>query len=133
MGVNFYRVLAVLVLLGIAGHRFATLHKPEGVAEYHARVQAAAKDLPRSFEGWVGEDIPVPARAISVLDPNVIISKRFLNVENGVTAGFLLVHCGDAHDMVGHYPMRCYPAQGWTLKSQRQRDWVLDGLAVTGM
>ena len=127
-----YRVVGAVMLAAIATHRYATVRRPAGVAEYHRRVRDAAATIPGHIGSWVGQDVPVPAQAIKVLDPNVIISRKYLNVENGVTAGLLFVHCSDAHDMAGHFPLRCYPARGWDVRASRPRDWNAGSLAVTG-
>ena len=127
-----YRVAAAVLLAGAATHRYATVRRPAGVDDYHRRVRDAAAAVPRHIDGWVGEDVPVPAQAIRVLDPNVIISRRYLNVENGLTAGLLFVHCSDAHDMAGHFPVRCYRARGWDVRASRPRDWAAGGLLLTG-
>jgi hypothetical protein len=129
---TIYRLLAASLLAGVAAHRYATVRRTPDVSDYHRRVREAAARVPGRIGGWVGEDVPVPAQAIKVLDPNVIISRRYLNVENGATAGVLFVHCSDAHDMAGHFPLRCYPARGWDVKAKRPRDWAVGGLLVTG-
>ena len=46
------------------------------------------------------------------------------------SAGVMLVQCGDAHDMVGHFPLRCYPANGWDLKSSAPRALLIEDRAV---
>jgi Protein of unknown function (DUF3485) len=127
------RWLAVLILLGIAAHKYATIRKPAGVEEYHRRIRESARLVPSQIDGWVGRDAPVPVQAIKVLDPNLMISKSYVNVETGQHAGFMFVHCSDAHDMAGHFPLRCYPAKGWDTKSSRRRDWQAGDLRVTGM
>jgi hypothetical protein len=128
-----YRLLAVLILGVIAAHKYATIRKPAGVPEYHQRIRESARSVPSRIDSWVGRDIPIPPQAIKVLDPNLMISRRFLNVETGVSAGFMFVHCSDAHDMAGHFPLRCFPARGWDVRSSSQRQWALDGLTVVGM
>jgi len=62
----------------------------------------------------------------------VNINRQYTNVESGALANLLLVHCADAHHMVGHFPLRCYPADGWNLESKRPRDWAVSGLQLTG-
>ena len=127
-----YRILAVVVLAGIAAHRYATVRTPADVSAYHRRVRDARAAVPSHIDGWVGSDVPVPAQAVRMLDPNLLVSRRFVNVENGLSAGFLLVHCADAHDMAGHFPPRCYPAAGWDLRARRPREWTVGGRRVAG-
>jgi hypothetical protein len=113
-------------------HRYATVRTPADVGEYHRRVRDAKSAVPSHIGGWVGSDAPLPAQAVRLLDPNLLVSRHYVNVENGRSAGFLLVHCADAHDMAGHFPPRCYPAAGWTLRTKRPREWTVDGLRVAG-
>ena len=128
-----YRLLAIVLLCATGAHRLVTLQTPPDVRRYHHRIRTSAASLPRHVGPWVGEDVPVPAQALEVLAPNATVSRRYVNVETGVSAGFLFVHCADAHDMAGHFPARCYPAAGWELKGWRERDWVVGDLRVTGI
>ena len=129
---NIYRCLGVILLVAIAVHRYATAHAPASVEQYHQSIRTAAEALPRQIAGWVGEDVPVPVQAVTLLRPNVMLSRRYLNVENGASAGVLFVHCSDAHSMAGHFPLRCYPANGWNLRSASSRDWLAGDLRITG-
>ena len=128
-----YRVLAVGLIAGAAGQNLLLRHKPPSVLSYHAAIRDATGDIPPHIGPWVGKDIPVIARAMNVLTPNVMINRQYINVETGKSVGFMAVHCADAHDMVGHYPLRCYPADGWDLEASRQLAWQFDGRAMVGM
>ena len=130
--INVTRIAALLMLAAIAVQRYVTTHKPANVEAYQQRIATAADNIPNHIGPWVGQDVKVPAQALSLLKPAVMISRRYLNVENGAVAGLMLVHCSDAHDMAGHFPLRCYPAQGWSLRSSQPRDWELEGLKLTG-
>ena len=127
-----YRLCAVLLLVVIGAHRLATFQRPAGVERYHERIRQSAAGVPRLIGAWAGDDIEVPTQAISMLLPNVLISRRYTSIENGMSVGLLLVHCSDAHDMAGHFPSRCYPAAGWVRTSSRPRDWKVGDLTITG-
>lgn len=127
-----FRLLSVLFLAVIAVHRYAIARKSFGVERYQASIRAAAATIPTRLGSWVGQDVEVPVQAVDVLQPNVMLSRRYTNVENGMTAGLLFVHCGNAHHMAGHFPLRCYPARGWTLRSAQHRDWNAGGIRITG-
>ena len=129
---NTYRWIAGALLAAIAVHRLATAHTPVNVEQYQQSIRTAAEHIPRQIAGWVGEDVPLQVQAVSLLRPNVMLSRRYLNIENGRSAGMLLVHCSDAHSMAGHFPLRCYPAGGWKLQSSEPRDWRVGNLVITG-
>ena len=128
-----YRWLAVAILGGIGVHKYLTVRTPPAVAAYHQRVRESASRVPNRIGAWVGQDVRMPVQAVRVLDPNLVVSRRYVNVENGSSAGLMFVHCRDAHDMAGHFPVRCYQARGWDLRSARERDWALGDLRVTAM
>jgi hypothetical protein len=130
---NAYRLLALLILAAIGIQRAVAMHRPASMVRYHGKIRAAADVVPQHIGAWVGQDVPVAVQAATLLRPNVMISRRYVNIENGLTAGFLFVHCSDAHAMAGHFPLRCYPARGWDVRSAIARDWIVDGLAITGM
>jgi len=131
-GLTLNRMTALLLVACIGVHQYVSFRRAPGVEQYHARVRTAATMVPSRIGPWVGEDVPVRVQALTVLRPNVMISRRYVNVETGATAFVLLVHCSDAHSMVGHFPARCYPAQGWQLQRSTERDWVVGDLRLTG-
>jgi hypothetical protein len=112
---------------------------PATYAEYHAAAATAVAAIPDRFPmGWVGEDQEVPASAVQLLRPNAL---RYIVYENlghrfeGWTprAGLLVVQCRRALDMVGHYPLNCYPAIGWTTAGEEPRIWVVEGRQIEGV
>jgi hypothetical protein len=127
-----YRLCAAVLLAAIGAHRLISMHRPASVQAYHERIRAAAALGPRQINAWIGEDVPVPVQALSVLAPNAIISRRYVNVESGMTANFLIVHCSDAHDMAGHFPLRCYPAAGWARRATQPGDWMVGDRRMCG-
>jgi hypothetical protein len=127
-----YRALALAFLAVIAVQRYAAGHKSVGVEQYQQAIRQAGAAIPTRLGSWVGQDVPVPVQALAVLKPNVMISRRYTNVENGAVAGLMLVHCGNAHHMIGHFPLRCYPARGWVVQSAQPRDWDAAGIRITG-
>ena len=130
---NVYRLLAVLILAAIGLQRAVAMHRPASVVRYHEHIRTVAESVPKHIGVWVGEDVPVAVQATTLLRPNVMISRRYVNIGTGLTAGLLLVHCSDAHAMAGHFPLRCYPARGWNVVSSLPRDWTADGMAIAGM
>src|SRR6185295_13858053 len=65
--------------------------------------------------------------------PNVMLSRKYLNVTNGSDVQSLLVQCSDARDMLAHYPPICYPSRGWVLSAAVPREWQVGDLAVQGI
>ncbi len=109
------------------------MESPADVAATMAAIRASVEKVPNRIDGWVGKDIPPSIQATTLLKPNVIISRQYINVDTGMPIGFLLVHCSDAHDMAGHFPLRCYPAQDWKVISSEAKDWVASDMSVPGM
>lgn len=128
-----WRLLAIGLLAAIGVQGYAVAHRSPDVDRYQERIRAAAEQVPTRIGAWVGQDAPVPVQALTVLKPNVMLSRRFVNVENGTVATVMLVHCGDAHHMVGHFPGRCYPSRGWEVRSAEARDWAAGELRLHGM
>jgi hypothetical protein len=127
------RFLAAAMLVGVLAQSHLVQVEEPNVARYHARIRAADDGIPPTIGPWIGQNVPLPARALNSLHPNVLVSRTYINAENGTRAGLLMVHCTDAHHMVGHFPLRCYPAEGWNLVSSKQRDWKIGTLLLTGM
>jgi len=131
-GLTLNRIIAACLLAMIFVHQQISFHRTPGVDAYHARVRQAAAAVPTRIGPWVGQDVPLRAQALTVLQPNAMISRQYVNVETGQSASVLLVHCSDAHSMVGHFPGRCYPADGWDQKQSTERDWMVGDLRLTG-
>ena len=120
---------AMLVAMGCG-----TLMKvPSDTGDYHQRVAQAAAQLASHFGDWVSEDTPVPPSATTLLHPNVIVSRKYVNLVTGQQVSFLLVQCHDARDLQGHYPPICYPSAGYTQTSANTCDWQVQDLLIHGM
>lgn len=129
---HFFSILVSLALLaGMAAARL-TRPAPEDAEPYHRQVREAADALPFQIGDWFGADQDVPPAAIQMLQPNVLVSRRYRSIDTGRVATILLVHCKDARDLAGHYPPVCYPAHGWTMDSTTPRRWNVDGLLIDG-
>lgn len=120
------------VLVGVWSERSFFRTPPADSAPYHARVVAAAETVPLHIGSWMGADTPVPAAAIQILHPNVIISRRYVNLTTGHGVSFLLVQVRDARDILGHYPPVCYAGQGWMRNATEPVDWRLDEQTIQG-
>jgi hypothetical protein len=107
----------LLMLTALYGHmqQHALTVDPE---PYHERARAAVDNIPLSFEGWEGEEISIPPAAGQLLRPNAILSRNYRNLERGLWASLVVVHCRDPRDMAGHYPPNCYPGTGWMQAGQ---------------
>lgn len=83
------------------------------IAAYHEQVAKVIQEIPLDFGDWKGQQVPLPQSAISLLRPNALIARDYINQDKGVRATLMVVQCKDTRDMAGHYPPRCYPANGW--------------------
>lgn len=129
---HFVSILASLALLaGMAAARM-TRPAPEDAEPYHRQVRDAANALPFQIGNWFGTDQEVTPAAIQMLQPNVLVSRRYRNIHTGRVATVLLVHCRDARDLAGHYPPVCYPAHGWATDFTTPRRWDVAGLSIDG-
>ncbi|MEM6392284.1 MAG: exosortase-associated EpsI family protein [Planctomycetota bacterium] len=130
------RSLLTLAAAGVllAGFAFITWARPSpaDAEPYHAAVVQAANQLPLNVAGWEGRDVPVPDAAVDLLQPNVIVARRFVDPDTGQAVDFLLVHSKDARSMAGHYPPICYPQNGYTAESDQPQTWSFQGQPVTG-
>jgi hypothetical protein len=154
---SFTRVLMppvlALVLLAAAMAEATQRIKPKDadIQAFHLKAKAELESIPKVIQNgdtvWYGRDTGVPQSAVNLLNPNEIISREYVENRTGSpisrTAQLLIVQCGDARDMQGHYPPNCYPAQGWTLLASAARDWtlpdrqtdqgVVKGMRISGM
>jgi len=96
-------------------------------------IRAARETVPYCVGDWVGRDVaPAPA-VMAMLRPSVLLERSYRNLRTGESATVLFVRCGDARDLMGHYPPVCYPAHGRGLVSARAREFGLGAGAVSGM
>jgi hypothetical protein len=125
-------VIATVVLL--AGVGAASLAKPDpaDADPFHAQVRQAVDAAPLRFGEWTGRDVPLPEAAIDLLRPNALLSRQFTSSQTGESFQWLVVQCRDARDLGGHYPPRCYPANGYSPVSDRPTRWQIAGLELPG-
>jgi hypothetical protein len=125
--------------------------QPGDAEPFHKLYKAAIEQIPRVITNesstWYGKDEAIPVSAAALLKPNEIINRVYQESRPGAVIGrgvdLLIVQCKDARDMEGHYPPRCYPAEGDTLVRSEPRDWVIPdrisaqgrapGMTISGM
>ena len=103
---------ALIALVVIAVVRGGNSDDPR-VVPYQAMVKQVIEEIPIDARGWVGREVPLPQSATNLLRPNALMAREYVNEEHEVSATLLIVQCADARDMAGHFPPRCYPANGW--------------------
>jgi len=83
--------------------------------ERKAEIAAALRAIPHFIGRWTGPDESqaLAPSAQKLLKPNGFFSRRYFS-PSGEWVHLVIVHCGDARDMIGHYPPICYPSAGWT-------------------
>ena len=126
-------LLTLCVLGGIVAGARANRSLASAALAYHARVRQAADAAPFRIGTWFAEDTPVPQAAVAMLHPNVIVSRRYREIQSGQSVSFLLVQCSDARDILGHYPPVCYVAHGWTHRASSVRNCQIDDLSIETM
>lgn len=74
-------------------------------------------EVPVEIDGWVGETIEIPSTTEDYMRTNFAddyISRRYVNEERRLWADAYVVYCSSRPaGMLGHQPMRCFPAHGW--------------------
>lgn len=122
--------VAAMLLLGIWVHQW-NYEAVEAFDGYHALSRSAIASLPTQVGPWMGREVPLPQPALDLLDPNALRNVRFSDYgPAGLSrpdrrVSLMIVHCKLARDMQGHYPPRCYPAQGARLLNAEPRTWIL--------
>lgn len=106
-------VIALLLMVFLPSLNVDELLNQESALARNAEVAKIFSEAPFMIGDWIGEPVPVPTAAIEILRPNAILSRRFRRLDGGDSADLIIVHCSDARDMQGHYPPKCYPANGW--------------------
>ncbi|MGA3067341.1 MAG: exosortase-associated EpsI family protein, partial [Tepidisphaeraceae bacterium] len=139
-GLWLWPLVSIAMLIGIVAEA-GTHIRPDDprILAYQAASRKAIDAIPLTLVGptgniWTGSDTPVAAAATELLRPNTILSRDYVRQDdNGIVATLLIVDCNDARDLQGHYPPRCYPAQGEKTEGSRQRTWHLKGMDINGM
>ncbi len=136
-GVWLWPLISVLMLGGIVAEAGTHVH-PADAAKYLEASRKVIDGIPLTLVGptgnlWTGADVPVATAATELLRPNTILSRDYVKQGSGFTATLLIVDCSDARDLQGHYPPRCYPAQGQQLLASSPRTWHLNNLDINGM
>lgn len=103
--------LAIVGLMWLEGSRRPTASDAE---PFHAAAAKVVGEIPLKFGSWEGTEIPVPPAAQTLLKPNAMMSRSYVDRETREQVGVMLVQCRDPRDMAGHYPPVCYPGHGWT-------------------
>jgi hypothetical protein len=125
--------LAVVGLL--AAYRGVVHNKMVSAAGYHQHVHDIAASIPLwTPDGrWMSQDVQLMAGAVTLLHPNVAISRQYTNMTDGRQVGLLVIQCSDARDILGHYPPVCYVGHGWVSLDQKRKEWMVGDMEIHGM
>lgn len=118
---SFSNPIKRLVIPAISGALLITLlavgtlnpAPPENVDGYFEDVARTIDRMPYRIGNWTGRDLSTaPPQVLEMLRPNRVLHRGYTSENDRMR--LVVVHCTDVRDMQGHYPMRCYPATGWT-------------------
>ena len=124
-------VLSLVLLGGAAMDRLNRPGPPADAAVYHQRVQQAIMDMPDRMGRYRLRDRKIPPAAFDLLRANEARARQLIGPDGRAAGSVLVVHCRDAHDLLGHYPPVCYPANGYREGEPRQSvTFELDGLTI---
>lgn len=124
-------VLSASLLGGMVLHGLG-LPEPADAGPYHAALLDLRDDTPLAFGDWTGRDENVADAAVQLLNPNMIISRRFQNERTRERASLLIVQCKDARDLNGHWPPNCYPAAGFIASRSEPQRWTMGDRVLDG-
>ena len=113
-----------LISLVVIGALRSSPQESPAVHAYHDEIVRLVNSIPLNVGDWQGEEVLLPAEATSLLKPNALRARRYMNVDRGVSVTLMFVQCRDARDMAGHFPPRCYPANGWLVPEDSQASIV---------
>lgn len=122
--------IALVLLFAIWAHQ-GDYAEVDAFGDYHARCRTAIAALPTHVGHWMGREVPLPQPALDLLDPNALRNLRFTDYSPQGLRGpdrrvsLMIVQCKLARDMQGHYPPRCYPAQGARQLGAEPRNWIV--------
>ncbi len=105
--------LAAVLLIVLLVFHILERDTTGGVDLYMTQVAAKIDGIPLDIGPFKGRETTVAPAAIELLQPNRILQRRYTVLETGEWFSLLIVHCGIAKDMYGHYPPNCYPQSGW--------------------
>jgi len=86
------------------------------------RANHLLESIPYRLESWVGEDVPLPAHQRDVLQPDLLLHRRYCNIDDGQVIFLIVVFHVDGKAHAGHQAPRCYAAHGWTLQEDGRRE-----------
>jgi hypothetical protein len=112
--------LALVVVAAIAAPQ--PPQQDDGIRAQHDRIRIALESVPLRLGDWIGEDRPLPPAAVEMLRPNAALSRDYRRIGDPTRLSASLIHCSDVRDMGSHYPPVCYPAHGWSLRSEPGSD-----------
>ena len=137
-GIWLWPTISICMLAGMIAE--ARTHIQQSEADPHLlHCREALKAVPYVIQTptgtWVGRECEIPKPAIELLQPNGILSREYDNDQAVETVSLLIVNCGDARDLMGHYPPICYPSQGEEEMKDKTvaRVWHLPDMDIRGM
>lgn len=118
--------LALLLAVLLGGLSTVTLlpkqlrYQPAGIALH----------LPDSSGEWIGRDVEVSQREVTILGPDTEFARKTYRNKRGDEVTVSVVLSGQDMNTSIHRPERCLPAQGWTIADKQSIDIPVPGFGV---
>lgn len=97
---------------------------PQREADIRAELERFPEQLGPGGRWVAVREVPIPTNQSRMLGLVGFVSRQYqrLGVSPPLRANIFVAHAQDARSMAGHHPPNCYPASGWSLASDSQRD-----------
>jgi hypothetical protein len=117
---RFAPVTAAAMLVALLGWNLFERDTSGGVEQYMDHSKEQIQKVPVRIGRFLGVDTPISQLpgVVDLLQPNHIMQRRYIDPDRGDGFSLLIVHCGVAKDMYGHYPPNCYPNAGWIVEGE---------------
>jgi len=119
-GSTYAPLLAAILLAGLLVWHSHERDTSGNVDLYMSTVRQQVRAIKYNIGPFLGSDAVIAPAAIKLLKPNIILQRQYVEQDpktDKSTQWFslLIVQCGIANDMYGHYPPACYPRAGWVI------------------
>lgn len=129
--------LATAMLVGMS---FENRHyrSEDDFESFHARATVAINSIPVVIGHWMGQEGTLRPEELNLLKPNAYRCITYWDTRASAltdlsrTVNLLIAQCKRASYMENHWPPKCYPAMGYMLVGEKQRQWDVSGTRIDG-
>ncbi len=117
----------IVLLFGLLAVSYVVITWVGSGANFAIAPKVDLSALPKTIDGWVGEDVEIPDDTVQVMQANQYVNRVYRDTKGQEISMHVANWLNEVTiSAAPHHPEICYPAAGWTIQERRTSQITTD-------